>query len=125
MKRTLIVMVLMSVVAGPASAQRPRLSGPEAPRATDLLRAETLAEQAERRLKTRAPRGPAWRHGGAGGEGAIGAPPAAARGPFLHPHPSPRRAAPPRPPAGLPPPPFRGRAPRGSWNPHSARPPPL
>src|SRR5438132_2579130 len=57
MKRTLIVMVLMSVVAGPASAQRPRLSGPEAPRATDLLRAETLAEQAERRPKTRAPLG--------------------------------------------------------------------
>src|SRR6266446_1978291 len=58
MKRTLIVMVLMSVVAGPASAQRPRLNGPEAPRATDLLRAETLAEQAERRLKTLAPRPP-------------------------------------------------------------------
>src|SRR2546422_8359417 len=117
MKRTLIVMVLMSVVAGPASAQRPRLSGPEAPRATDLLRAETLAEQAERRLKTRAPRGPAWRHGGAGGGDDSGAPPAPPEAVIIHPHPSRRRAPPPRPPPGLPPPACRGWGPGGSWKP--------
>src|SRR2546428_2789158 len=98
MKRTLIVMVLMSVVAGPASAGRPRLPGPAAPRATDLLRAETLAEQAERRLKTRAPRGPAWRHGGAGGGGGSGAPPAPPPARLIPPHPPRRRAPPPRPP---------------------------
>src|SRR2546428_11013485 len=118
MKRTLIVMVLMSVVAGPASAQRPRLSGPEAPRATDLLRAETLAEQAERRLKARAPRGPAWRHGGAGGGGGSGAAPAP-RGCFLI-HPPPSRGGPPtaRAPPRLPPPPWRGGGGGGCLTPH-------
>ena len=91
MKRTLIVMVLMSVVADPASAQRPRLRGPEAPRATDLLRAETLAEQAERRLKARAPRGPAWRHGGSGWDDESGAAPAPRESVIIHLHPSRRR----------------------------------
>src|SRR5258705_10227346 len=110
MKRTLIVMVLMSVVAGPASAQRPRLSGPEAPRATDLLRAETLAEQAERRLKTRAPRGPAWRHGGAGGGGDRGAAPAPPGSVLIHLHPPRRGRAQPWAPAGAPPPAWRGSA---------------
>src|SRR2546428_11435073 len=109
MKRTLIVMVLMSVVAGPASAQRPRLSGPEAPRATDLLRAETLAEQAERRLKTRAPRGPAWRHAGAGGAEDSGAPPAPREAVITPPPPPPRPPAPPPTPAGPPPPALGGR----------------
>src|SRR2546426_10898920 len=113
MKRTLIVMVLMSVVAGPASAQRPRLSGPEAPRATDLLRAETLAEQAERRLKTRAPRGPAWRHGGSGGGDDSGAAPAPHQAVIIHPHPSPRRRPPPRARPRPPPPPCR-RSGRGA-----------
>src|SRR2546428_3840581 len=110
MKRTLIVMVLMSVVAGPASAQRPRLSGPEAPRATDLLRAETLAEQAERRLKTRAPRGPAWRHGGAGWGDDSGAAPAPPESLIIPPHPPRPRRPQPRAPAGLPPPAFGGSA---------------
>jgi hypothetical protein len=36
------------------------------PRATDLLRAETLAERARQRLKLPARSGPGWRHGGAG-----------------------------------------------------------
>src|SRR2546422_3083664 len=115
MKRTLIVMVLMSVVAGPASAQRPRLSGPEAPRATDLLRAETLAEQAERRLKTRAPRGPAWRHGGAGGGDDSGAAPAPHESVIIHLHPSRRRAPPPGTPSGVPPPACRGWGPGAFW----------
>src|SRR2546427_13058745 len=109
MKRTLIVMVLMSVVAGPASAQRPRLSGPEAPRATDLLRAETLAEQAERRLKARAPRGPAWRHGGAGGDDESGAPPAPRGAVIIPPHPRRGGRPPPVDPPGAPPPGCRGR----------------
>src|SRR2546427_5150305 len=117
MKRTLIVMVLMSVVAGPASAQRPRLSGPEAPRATDLLRAETLAEQAERRLKTRAPRGPAWRHGGSGGGDDSGAAPAPHESVIIHLHPSRRRRAPPWARAGVPPPPCGGGARGACWQP--------
>src|SRR5207249_11307162 len=108
MKRTLVAMVLVSVVAGPASAGRPRLPGPAAPRATDLLRAETLAEQAESRLKARAPRGPAWRHGGSGWDDDSGAAPAPHESGIIHLHPAPRR--PPRPwaPAGLPPPACRG-----------------
>src|SRR2546426_2347422 len=113
MKRTLIVMVLMSVVAGPASAQRPRLSGPEAPRATDLLRAETLAEQAERRLKTRAPRGPAWRHGGSGRDDDRSASPAAPWNLKIPPHPIRRCRSPPRAEVGVPSPAHGGRARRG------------
>src|SRR5213593_1427931 len=88
MKRTLVAMVLVSVVAGSASAGRPRLPGPAAPRATDLLRAETLAEQAESRLKARAPRGPAWRHGGSGWDDDSGATPAPHESVIIHLHPS-------------------------------------
>ena len=66
MKRTLVAMVLVSVVAGPASAGRPRLRGPEAPRATDLLRAERLAEQARKRLEMPRPHGSGWKRGGTG-----------------------------------------------------------
>jgi len=92
MKRTIVAMLLVSVVAGPASAGRPRLSGPEAPRATDLLRAETLAEQAERRLKAPPRHGPAWRHGGSGWDDDGGAAPASRDSVIIHLHPSRRRA---------------------------------
>src|SRR5947208_15292193 len=104
MKRTLVAMVLVSVVAGPASAGRPRLPGPAAPRATDLLRAETLAEQAESRLKARAPRGPAWRHGGSGWDEDRGAPPAPHEAAITQLHPPRRRAPAPLAPPGHPPP---------------------
>src|SRR5438552_9390071 len=114
MKRTLIVMILMSVVADPASAQRPRLRGPEAPRATDLLRAETLAEQAERRLKARAPRGPAWRHGGSGWDDESGAAPAPRESVRIHQHPRRRRAPRPCAPPRLTTPACRGCA-RGAY----------
>src|SRR5207237_9280974 len=90
--RPAIVMVGVRHGAGPAGAQRPRLRGPEAPRATDLLRAETLAEQEERRLKTRAPRGAAWRHGGSGWDDDSGAAPAPHEAVIIHLHPSRRRA---------------------------------
>src|SRR5256886_10904130 len=113
MKRTLVAMVLVSAVAGPASAGRPRLPSPAAPRATDLLRAETLAEQAERRLKARAPRGPAWRHGGAGWGDESGAPPAPREALIIPLHPRRRRAPPPRGAARVPPPAF-ARSARGA-----------
>jgi hypothetical protein len=85
-------MVLLSVVAAPARAQRPRLGGAEAPRATDLLRAETLAEQAEKRLRPPARKGPGWLHGGSGwGEdGGAAAPPSDPV--IINLHPSRRRA---------------------------------
>ena len=41
-------------------------SAPETPRATDLLRAEKLATEAEKRLQLPARRAPGWRRGGAG-----------------------------------------------------------
>src|SRR2546425_12760026 len=100
MKRTLVAMVLMSVVAGPASALRPRLRGPEAPRATDLLRAETLAEQAERRLKAPPRHGPAWRRGGSGWGDDGGAAPASRDSVIIPPHPSRPPAPPPLSPSG-------------------------
>jgi hypothetical protein len=92
MKRTLVAMVLVSVFAGPASAGRPRLNGPEAPRATDLLRAETLAEQAERRLHPSSRKGTGWLRGGSGWDEDGGAAPAPHDNVIIHLHPSRRRA---------------------------------
>jgi hypothetical protein len=66
MKKILLVSALVTVSAALARAEQPRLGGREAPRATDLLRAEKLAEQAQRRLRAPARRGPGWRHGGSG-----------------------------------------------------------
>ena len=84
-------MLLVSVVAGPASAGRPRLSGPEAPRATDLLRAETLAEQAQKRLRPPGRKGAGWLRGGSGWDDDGGAAPAPDPV-IIHLHPSRRRA---------------------------------
>jgi len=84
-------MVLVSVVAGPASAGRPRLGGPEAPRATDLLRAETLAEQAQKRLRPPGRKGAGWLRGGSGWDDDGGAAPAPDPV-IIHLHPSRRRA---------------------------------
>ena len=48
------------------ATERPRLDGREAPRATDLLRAETLAEKAERRLRLPRAASRGWVKGGTG-----------------------------------------------------------
>ena len=66
MKKMLLVSVLVLVSGPPASAEQPRLGDREAPRATDLLRAQKLAEQAQRRLRMPGQRGPGWRRGGSG-----------------------------------------------------------
>ena len=85
-------MVLVSVVAGPASAGRPRLPGPAAPRATDLLRAETLADQAEKRPHAPAHHGPGWLRGGSGWNDQPDVAPAQRDPVIIHLHPSRRRA---------------------------------
>jgi hypothetical protein len=72
MKTTTLVMVVLTLGAAPARAERPTLRGAEAPRATDLLRAEKLAEQARKRLETPARRGAKWKHGGSGWNDADG-----------------------------------------------------
>ena len=95
MKKTLVAIVLVSIVGGPASAERPRLGGPEAPRATDLLRAETMAEQAEKRLQVPHRKGPGWLRGGSGWDEDTGASPAPRDSVIINVHPSRRR--PPRP----------------------------
>ena len=67
MKNIMVIVVSMLALGGPALAERPTLNGRESPRATDLLRAEKLADQARRRLET--PRSSAhegWLHGGSG-----------------------------------------------------------
>jgi hypothetical protein len=68
MKNVLRIAVLLAGAAGPAHAERPVLRGAEAPRATDLLRAEKLAEQAEKRLKVPTARRAGWKKGGHGWE---------------------------------------------------------
>ena len=64
--RTTIVMLMLSVLGLARGAERPVLRGGEAPRATALLRAETLAEQARKRLRVPAKRGQGWQKGGSG-----------------------------------------------------------
>src|SRR5690242_20697612 len=67
MKKIMVIVVSVLALRAPASAERPTLNGREAPRATDLLRAEKLADQARRRLE--APRSSAhegWLRGGSG-----------------------------------------------------------
>jgi len=49
-----------------AATLGPHLGAGEAPRATDLLRAETLAEKAERRLRMPHPTSRGWAKGGTG-----------------------------------------------------------
>ena len=92
MKRMLVAMVLVSVVAVPAGAQRPRLGGPEAPRATDLLRAETLAERVEKRLRPPSRKGAGWLRGGSGWDDDSSVAPAPPDPVIIHLHPSRRRA---------------------------------
>jgi hypothetical protein len=60
------VVVFVGVVGLAGAGERPRLRGAETPRATDLLRAQRLAEKVEdwRRVRTR--RHPGWVRGGSG-----------------------------------------------------------
>ena len=60
------MLVVMSVLGLAHAAERPVLRGHGAPRATALLRAETLAEQAQKRLRVPAKRGQGWQKGGSG-----------------------------------------------------------
>ena len=64
----LLSVSMLGAFGAPALAERPVLRDREAPRATDLLRAEKLAEQAEKRLKLPAPRSAGWKKGGHGWE---------------------------------------------------------
>jgi hypothetical protein len=67
MKNILALVAGVLAIPGLAFAERPTLDGREAPRATDLLRAEKLAEQARRRLeKPRSTTREGWLRGGSG-----------------------------------------------------------
>jgi hypothetical protein len=68
------VAVLFAAAAGDA------LTTHETPRATDLLRAQKLAEQAEKRLRLPAKHGPGWQRGGGGWNAGERAPEAPAPG---------------------------------------------
>jgi len=89
--RTMLMAMLLGSAGLALADEHPRLRGAETPRATDLLRAEKLAEQAKRRLRLPAKRGPGWLHGGsAWGEEAVSPPP---DGPVVIQAPPPRRRA--------------------------------
>lgn len=60
------MLIMMSVLGLARASDRPVLRSHEAPRATALLRAETLAEQARKRLRVPARRGQGWQKGGSG-----------------------------------------------------------
>jgi hypothetical protein len=64
--RTTIMLMVMSVLGLAHASERPVLRGREAPRATALLRAETLADQAQKRLRVPTKRGQGWQKGGSG-----------------------------------------------------------
>jgi hypothetical protein len=66
MKTLLVVGMIVVMTRVVAAGAPPVLRGSEAPRATDLLRAEKLAEQAERRRTLPARRHPGWKRGGGG-----------------------------------------------------------
>jgi hypothetical protein len=64
MKKSVIVVVMIALVPSFARAERPRLDEREAPRATDLLQAQRLADQAKKRLEMPSHHGGGWKHGG-------------------------------------------------------------
>jgi hypothetical protein len=73
----LMVMMVLSLGGLARAEERPRLSGREAPRATDLLRAETLAERARERLRMPRQKSAGWKHGGSGWTSGGSSPPTA------------------------------------------------
>jgi hypothetical protein len=70
MTRILWLAILMSL----AALAEARVRRPETPHATDLLTAEKMAEQAQRRLKMPAARGSGWQRGGGGWSSSTQAP---------------------------------------------------
>jgi hypothetical protein len=66
MKILLTMIVMLAMTAISLADERPTLRDREAPRATDLLRAKKLADQARKRLKEPPRRGAGWKHGGSG-----------------------------------------------------------
>ena len=66
MKTMVLAMTIFAMAGAATAGDRPLLRGGEAPRATDLLRAKKLAEQAEKRLRLPAQRSSGWKHGGSG-----------------------------------------------------------
>jgi len=77
MKRIVTIVMVALLARGAAGDEHPTLRGREAPSVTDLLRAERLAEQAQKRLGTSKKRGPGWVRGGSGWDApGAGGPPA-------------------------------------------------
>ena len=66
MKMIKLSIAVLVGLASSAAAERPTLTEREAPRATDLLRAQHLAEQAERRLRLPSAHSSGWKKGGDG-----------------------------------------------------------
>jgi hypothetical protein len=66
MKMVLALVSTLFVTPVVAAGAPPVLRGHEAPRATDLLRAQKLAEQAKKRRTLPAPRHPGWKRGSGG-----------------------------------------------------------
>src|SRR5690348_7402605 len=71
--RSWVMIVMLTAGAAMATSTPSFRRGDEAPRATDLLRAQRLAKQAEDRLRTPSRPATGWKHGGAGWD-AGGAP---------------------------------------------------
>src|SRR5437773_2508508 len=66
MRKSLALVGVFTLASVCAAEERPTLRDREAPRATDLLRAEKLADQARKRLEMPATQHRArWKHGGA------------------------------------------------------------
>jgi hypothetical protein len=66
MKQIAMALAMLVAAQGVGATIGPRLGSGEAPRATDLLRAETLAEKAERRLRLPRATSRGWVKGGTG-----------------------------------------------------------
>jgi hypothetical protein len=64
MNGSVVVVAMIALVPSFARAERLRLDEREAPRATDLLRAERLADQARKRLEMPSHHRGGWKHGG-------------------------------------------------------------
>jgi hypothetical protein len=66
MKTIMVAMLLTMSAGGALGGDRPLLGDRESPRATDLLRAQKLADQAQRRLEIPRQRSAKWKRGGGG-----------------------------------------------------------
>ena len=64
--RVLVMMIVLGAASAALAGQRARLGGSEAPSATDLLRAETMAREARERLRIRKRPAAKWVRGGKG-----------------------------------------------------------